>query len=52
MNFMPTTRVHCEVCNGMRFNAATQEIEYNGKNIGDVLKMSIDESAEFFNAVQ
>ncbi|MDB6137718.1 MAG: excinuclease subunit, partial [Verrucomicrobiaceae bacterium] len=52
MNFMPTTRVHCEVCNGMRFNAATQEIEYNSKNIGDVLKMSIDESADFFNAVQ
>ena len=52
MNFMPTTRVHCEVCNGLRFNAATLEIEYNGKHIGDVLRMSIDESAEFFNAVQ
>jgi len=48
MNFLPTTRVHCEICNGMRFNAATQEVEYNGKNIGQVLKLSITEAAEFF----
>lgn len=48
MNFLPTTRVHCEVCNGLRFNSATMEIEYNGKNIGQVLKMSITEAAEFF----
>ncbi|MDB6137328.1 MAG: excinuclease family protein [Verrucomicrobiaceae bacterium] len=52
MNFMPSTRVHCEICNGMRFNAATLEIEYNGKHIGDVLKLSIDEAAEFFGPVQ
>ena len=52
MNFMPATRVHCEICNGMRFNAATLEIEYNGKHIGDVLKLSIDEAAEFFGPVQ
>lgn len=48
MNFLPTTRVHCETCHGMRFNAATQEVLYNGKNIGEVLKMSIQEAAEFF----
>ena len=48
MNFLPTTRVHCEICNGLRFNSATMEIEYNGKNIGQVLKMSITEAAEFF----
>lgn len=52
MNFLPTTRVHCEVCNGMRFNSATLEIEYNGKNIGQVLKMSITEAAEFFGSQQ
>ncbi len=52
MNFLPTTRVHCEVCHGMRFNAATLEIEYNGKNIGEVLKMSITEAAEFFGSQQ
>lgn len=48
MNFLPTTRVHCEICNGLRFNSATMEVEYNGKNIGQVLKMSITEAAEFF----
>ncbi|MEN3943052.1 excinuclease ABC subunit UvrA [Prosthecobacter sp. SYSU 5D2] len=48
MNFLPTTRVHCEICNGLRFNSATLEVEYNGKNIGQVLKMSITEAAEFF----
>jgi len=48
MNFLPSTRVHCEVCQGMRFNSATMEIEYNGKNIGKVLKLSITEAAEFF----
>lgn len=51
MNFLPTTRVHCEICNGMRFNAATLEIEYNGKNIGQVLRMSITEAADFFAGV-
>jgi len=52
MNFLPTTRVHCEVCNGLRFNSATMEIEYNSKNIGQVLKMSITEAAEFFSHQQ
>ncbi len=48
MNFLPTTRIHCEICNGLRFNSATLEVEYNGQNIGQVLKMSISEAAEFF----
>ena len=48
MAFLPTTRTHCEICNGMRFNSATQEIEFNSKNIGQVLKMSITEAADFF----
>ena len=52
MAFLPTTRVHCETCNGLRFNAATLEVEYNGKHIGDVLRMSISEAAEFFAPVQ
>jgi excinuclease ABC subunit A len=51
MNFLPTTRVHCEVCNGMRFNAATLEIEYGGQHIGAVLRMSITEAAEFFSSI-
>ncbi|WP_395740042.1 excinuclease ABC subunit UvrA [Prosthecobacter sp.] len=52
MAFLPTTRVHCEACNGQRFNPSTLEIEYNDKNIGDVLRMSITEAAEFFAPVQ
>ncbi len=52
MAFLPTTRVHCETCHGLRFNAATLEIEYNSKHIGDVLRMSITEAAEFFAPVQ
>jgi len=52
MAFLPTTRVHCETCNGLRFNAATLEVEYNGKHIGEVLRMSITEAAEFFAPVQ
>jgi excinuclease ABC subunit A len=52
MAFLPTTRVHCETCNGQRFNAATLEVEYNGKHIGEVLRMSITEAAEFFAPVQ
>jgi len=52
MAFLPTTRVHCEACNGLRFNSSTLEIEYNGMHIGDVLRMSITEAAEFFAPVQ
>ncbi|MDZ4288514.1 MAG: excinuclease ABC subunit UvrA, partial [Prosthecobacter sp.] len=52
MNFMPTTRVPCEICRGLRYNSATLEIEYNGKNIGEVLRMSITEAAEFFASQQ
>ncbi|TLD69453.1 excinuclease ABC subunit A [Phragmitibacter flavus] len=51
MNFLPSTRVHCETCNGLRFNAATMEVTYNSKNIGEVLKMSITEAAEFFSSL-
>lgn len=50
MLFLPTSYVHCEDCRGMRYNAATQEILYNGKSIGEVLQMSIDEATDFFEA--
>lgn len=49
MNFLPTTYVDCEECDGRRFNSTTLEIEYNGKSIGDVMEMSIAEAAEFFS---
>ena len=51
MDFLPTTWVHCEACQEMRYNAATLDIRYNGKNMGEVLRMNIRQAAEFFSAV-
>ncbi|MFT3910204.1 MAG: excinuclease ABC subunit UvrA [Ferruginibacter sp.] len=51
MNFLPDVHVHCEKCNGKRYNRETLEIRYKGKSISDVLNMTVDESVEFFNAV-
>lgn len=51
MNFLPDVHVHCEKCNGKRYNRETLEIRYKGKSISDVLDMSVDEACEFFNAV-
>lgn len=49
MNFLPTTYVVCEECQGRRYNTPTLEIEYNGKSIGDVMELSIEEASEFFS---
>ncbi|MET6999833.1 excinuclease ABC subunit UvrA [Chitinophaga defluvii] len=51
MNFLPDVYVHCEKCNGRRYNRETLEIRYKGKSISDVLDMTVDEAVEFFNAV-
>jgi excinuclease ABC subunit A len=51
MNFLPDVYVHCEKCNGKRYNRETLEIRYKGKSISDVLDMSVEEAVEFFNAV-
>ncbi|MDR8391256.1 excinuclease ABC subunit UvrA [Aliifodinibius sp. S!AR15-10] len=51
MNFLPDVYVNCETCNGKRYNRETLEIYYKGKNIADVLDMSIKEASEFFNSV-
>jgi len=51
MNFLPDVYVHCEKCNGKRYNRETLEIRYKGKSISDVLNMTVDEAVEFFNAV-
>jgi excinuclease ABC subunit A len=51
MNFLPDVYVHCEKCNGKRYNRETLEIRYKGKSISDVLNMTVDEACDFFNAV-
>ena len=51
MNFLPDVYVDCETCNGKRYNRETLEIYYKGKNIADVLEMSIKEAHEFFDSV-
>ncbi len=48
MHFLPTVYVECDVCRGKRFDRETLGVEYNGKNIYDVLKMNITTAAEFF----
>ncbi|RYD31184.1 MAG: excinuclease ABC subunit A, partial [Verrucomicrobiaceae bacterium] len=50
MAFLPASHVVCTECRGLRYNAPTLEIDYNGKNIGDVMNMTIDEAADFFSA--
>ena len=48
MNFLPDVYVHCEKCNGKRYNRETLEIRYKGKSISDVLDMTVEEAVEFF----
>ncbi len=48
MNFLPTSYMPCQECDGKRYNASTLEIEYNGKSIGDVMEMTAEQAAEFF----
>ena len=51
MHFLPDVYVECEVCHGRRYNRETLEITYKGKNIADVLDLSVDEAARFFRNV-
>jgi excinuclease ABC subunit A len=50
MNFLPPAYVPCEVCNGLRFNPETLDVLFNGKNIAQVLDLSVAEALEFFTA--
>jgi excinuclease ABC subunit A len=52
MNFLPPAFVRCETCGGCRFNRETLDIEYNGKNIAQVLELSVEEAMEFFGSMQ
>ena len=51
MNFLPSVHVPCEVCGGKRYQEDTLAVRYKGKNINDVLEMSISEAYEFFKPV-
>jgi excinuclease ABC subunit A len=48
MNFLPDVYITCDVCNGKRFNRETLEIRYKGKNIAEILDMTIEEATVFF----
>jgi excinuclease ABC subunit A len=51
MNFLPDVYVPCEVCHGARYNRETLEVHYKGKTISEVLDMSIEEAADFFEPI-
>ena len=51
MHFLPDVYVPCEVCKGKRYNRETLEVKYKGKNIADVLDMTVEEALEFFSNI-
>ncbi|MFZ5591686.1 MAG: excinuclease ABC subunit UvrA, partial [Bacillota bacterium] len=51
MHFLPDVYVPCEVCRGRRYNRETLQVTYKGKNIADVLAMTVDQAAQFFQAI-
>ncbi len=51
MHFLPTVYVPCDICNGKRFTKETLEVKYKGKNVYEVLQMTVEESMEFFNEI-
>ena len=51
MHFLPDVFVPCEVCKGARYNRETLQVKYKGKNISDVLNMTVDEAVDFFENI-
>ncbi|GMO56317.1 MAG: excinuclease ABC subunit UvrA [Rickettsiales bacterium] len=51
MNFLPDIYIPCPICEGKRYNSETLEIEFNGKNIADILEMTVDETCTFFKDI-
>mgnify|MGYP003232673692 CR=1 FL=1 len=52
MNFLPDVYVPCEVCKGTRYNRDTLEVRYKGKNIAEVLDMTVSEACQYFSNQQ
>lgn len=50
MHFLPDVYVECEACHGTRYNIETLQVQYKGKNIAEVLAMTIEEALDFFSA--
>ena len=51
MHFLPDVYINCDVCNGQRYNRETLEVKYKGKNISEVLHMTVDDATDFFQHV-
>ena len=51
MNFLPDVEVHCEACNGKRYNRESLEVRFKGKSISDILSLTIDQAVAFFKKV-
>ena len=51
MHFLPDIYVPCEVCKGKRYNRETLEVRYKGKNISEVLDMTVEEALKFFDKI-
>ncbi|MCL2766824.1 MAG: excinuclease ABC subunit UvrA, partial [Peptococcaceae bacterium] len=51
MHFLPDVYVPCEVCKGLRYNRETLEVRYKGKNIADILNMTVEQAVEFFQHI-
>ncbi|MGM0213009.1 excinuclease ABC subunit UvrA [Enterococcus sp. AZ109] len=51
MHFLPDVYVPCEVCHGKRYNSETLEVHYKGKNIADILEMTVEDAVEFFKPI-
>ncbi|MCB5955421.1 excinuclease ABC subunit UvrA [Enterococcus sp. CWB-B31] len=51
MHFLPDVYVPCEVCHGKRYNSETLDVHYKGKNISDILEMTVEDSVEFFQHI-
>ena len=51
MHFLPDVYVPCEVCHGQRYNSETLEVKYKGKNIAEILEMTVEDAVDFFKAI-